>query len=64
MKRITKKFLESSKEVLQSEVNSLTRLKKHLLELDKKPSMKNRYSSKINTIENQINKINVVLRGE
>lgn len=58
MKRLTKKFLESDKEVLSQELKSLRRLREHLMVLSKKSSMKNRYSSKINTIENQIYMIN------
>lgn len=56
MKRITQKFLEKDTETLNTELESLKRLKIHLIEIDRKLKT-NRYSAKINTIENQIGKI-------
>jgi hypothetical protein len=57
MKRITQKFLEQDTKTLNIELESLKRLKIHLIEIDRK-TKQNRYSAKINTIENQISKIN------
>ena len=56
MKRITKKFLENNTETLKIELASLKGLKLHLIKSDRR-TKQNRYSSKINTLDNQISKI-------